>query len=150
MLKIRLATVDDLEALVQLRLALLREIGNLNDADTTPLTEATEQYLSQKLSQGFTTWIADVDGKIIATSDVVIFERPPVEKNLLGLETYLMNIYTIPQYRGNSIAAALLKLLAFVKKTGARRIWLHATKDGQHLYEKLGFVSTTTEMELVW
>jgi hypothetical protein len=44
---IREANLDDLEALVQLRLTLLREAGNLkSDASTGILAEAIRQYLS--------------------------------------------------------------------------------------------------------
>jgi len=44
---IREAHLDDLETLVQLRLALLREAGNLkSDASTGILAEAIRQYLS--------------------------------------------------------------------------------------------------------
>jgi hypothetical protein len=44
---IREANLDDLETLVQLRLALLREAGNLkSDASTGILAEAIRQYLS--------------------------------------------------------------------------------------------------------
>ncbi len=46
--------------------------------------------------------------------------------------------------------ALLREIISYVKKTDARRIWLHATEDGKRLYEKVGFVSTTDEMELIW
>ncbi len=61
------------------------------------------------------------------------------------------NIYTVPSWRGKGVAMALLReIISYVKKTDARRIWLHATEDGKRLYEKVGFVSTTDEMELIW
>ncbi|MGV0106186.1 GNAT family N-acetyltransferase [Nostoc sp. DSM 114160] len=54
-------------------------------------------------------------------------------------------------WRGQGIATALLKeVINFVRATEAKRLWLHATEDGKHIYEKLGFVSTAKEMEIVW
>jgi GNAT superfamily N-acetyltransferase len=150
---IREANLDDLETLVQLRLALLREAGNLkSDASTGILAEAIRQYLTRTLPAAkFVAWVAEVNGEIIGTSGVVMFERPPIYGNLSGMEAYVMNIYTIPNWRGSGVATALLgEIISYVRKTDARRIWLHATEDGKRLYEKVGFVSTTDEMELIW
>jgi ribosomal protein S18 acetylase RimI-like enzyme len=153
MLTLRQATLNDLEALVQLRLELLREVGNLkDDTDTAALAKAIQQYLGEKMPRGeFLAWVAQVDRQIVATSGAIVFQRPPIDGNLSGWETYVMNIYTLPQWRRKGIATALLEeIIRFVQATNARRIWLHASEDGKHLYEKFGFVSTATEMELVW
>jgi GNAT superfamily N-acetyltransferase len=150
---IRQANLDDLEALVQLRLSLLREAGNLqSDTPTAALVEAIRQYLTKTLPTGqFVAWVAQVNSEIIGTSGMVMFEKPPVYGNLLGLDAYIMNIYTVPNWRGKGVATALLReIISYVKMTDARRIWLDATEDGKRLYEKFGFVSTTKEMELLW
>lgn len=95
--------------------------------------------------------MAEVDSEIVATSGVVLFQRPPINGNLCGLEAYVMNIYTVSAWRGKKVATALLReIINFVRATEARRIWLHATKDCNRLYEKVGFVSITKEMQLVW
>jgi len=60
-----------------------------------------------------------------------------------------LNMYTIPQYRGKGIARSLLeKLIEECKKTGVRRIWLHASDVGKPLYTKMGFTFHHGEMEL--
>ncbi|WP_375475068.1 GNAT family N-acetyltransferase [uncultured Nostoc sp.] len=62
-----------------------------------------------------------------------------------------MNVYTIPMWRGQGIATALLKeIISFVRATEAKHLWLHTTEDGKRIYEKLGFVSTSKEMEIFW
>jgi GNAT superfamily N-acetyltransferase len=150
---IRQANMDDLEVLVQLRLSLLREVGNLRSGTcTADLAEAIRQYFTKTLPTGqFVAWVAQVDGRIIGTSGVVMFERPPVDGNLSGLDAYIMNIYTIPSWRCKGVATVLLgEIISYVKQTDARRIWVHSTRDGKHLYKKFGFVSTLKEMELVW
>jgi GNAT superfamily N-acetyltransferase len=61
-----------------------------------------------------------------------------------------MNMYTCPAYRGQGIATALLQvILEEVKRRGIQCIWLHTTDAGKSLYEKTGFVSTTSDMELL-
>ncbi|MEH2142223.1 GNAT family N-acetyltransferase [Nostoc sp.] len=92
-----------------------------------------------------------MDTQIIATSGLVFFQRPPYNSNLSGLEAYVMNVYTIPMWRGQGIPTALLKeIISFVRATEAKRLWLHATEDGKRIYEKLSFVSTSKEMEIIW
>ena len=153
MFYLRRASFADLEALVQLRLELLREVDDIqDDTDTAAIAQATRKYLVDKMPQGeFLAWVAEVENQIVATSGLVFFTRPPYNGNSSGLEAYVMNVYTVPIWRGQGIATALLReIISFVKETEAKRIWLHASKDGKPLYEKLGFVSTTKEMEIVW
>ncbi|MDZ8136341.1 MAG: GNAT family N-acetyltransferase [Nostoc sp. DedQUE04] len=153
MFNLRQANLQDLEALIQLRLELLREAGDIKgDSDTTNLAEATRKYLGEKMPTGeFLAWVAEVNNQIVATSGLVFFQRPPYNGNFSGLEGYIMNVYTIPMWRGQGIATALLKeIISFVRATEAKRLWLHATEDGKHIYEKLGLVSTAKEMEIVW
>ncbi|WP_251956285.1 GNAT family N-acetyltransferase [Nostoc commune] len=99
----------------------------------------------------FFAWVAEVDNQIVATSGLVFFQRPPYNGNFSGLEAYIMNVYTISMWRGQGIATALLKeIISFVRATAAKRLWLHTTKDGKRIYEKVGFVSTSKEMEIVY
>ncbi|MBN3890358.1 MAG: GNAT family N-acetyltransferase [Nostoc sp. JL31] len=153
MFNLRQANLQDLEALIELRLELLREAGEIKgDSDTTNLVEATRKYLGEKMPSGeFLAWVAEVDSQIVGTTGLVFFQRPPYNGNLSGLEAYFMNVYTIPMWRGQGIATALLKeIISFVRATEAKRLWLHATEDGKRVYEKLSFVSTAKEMEIVW
>lgn len=105
---------------MQLRLELLREAGEIKgNSDTTNLAEATRKYLSEKIPSGeFLAWVAEVDCQIVATSGLVFFQRLPYYGNLSGLEAYIMNVYTIPMWRGQRIATALLKeIISFVRAT---------------------------------
>ncbi len=158
---IRRADLDDLDAVVKLRLELLREVGNLRrDAPAARLAEATRRYLADKMPKGeFAAWVAEVDDEIVGISGLVITERPPLADNLSGVEGYVLNMYTIPECRGRGIAAVLLdEIIDFAKGTDARRVWLHATPVARSIYEKAGFVprsagsrtSAVSEMELVW
>jgi GNAT superfamily N-acetyltransferase len=135
-----------------LRIDFLHELEPLSNTRREALLDATRIYLASKMPKGeFIAWVSEVRGRIIGTSGLVLFERPPVAANLLGREAYIMNMYTVPEWRRQGVATALLQeILCFVKETGAERIWLHATVDGRSLYEKYGFVATSTEMELIW
>lgn len=154
-LNIRQASIADVEELVKLRIALLQEVGDIEEStneNIEALGKAIRCYLNKKIpSSEFVAWVAETNNYLVATSGMIFLERPPFNGNLSGLEAYLMNVYTVPLWRGKGIATALLReTLKFAKQTEARRIWLHATEDGKHIYEKFGFVSTIKEMELVW
>jgi GNAT superfamily N-acetyltransferase len=146
-----MATLDDLETLVKLRLDFSREVGDPN-ADKTPLAEATRQYLASKMPEGqYRAWVAELDDRIVGVGGLVLFERPPTSRNLSGLEAYITSMFTVPDCRGKGVATALLReIMAFVRGTDARRTWLRATKDGRPVYEKAGFLTPTAYMELFW
>lgn len=61
-----------------------------------------------------------------------------------------MNMYTAPDYRRQGIAYKTLELLVLdARKRGITAIPLEATKMGNPLYEKYGFVKMNDEMELL-
>ena len=156
MYKIRPATLDDVDELTRLRLVFLEEVGNLSgeEIELRELGEAFGQYLRRKMPKGeFIAFVgvSEETGEIVATSGVTFFERPPNGVNLAGLEAYLSNMYTVPDWRGKGLGTALVAaVIKRVKETGARRIWLSTTELGRPVYEKAGFVESKSDMELVW
>ncbi len=153
---VRRATLEDVEDLVGLRLALFREANLLADAlapgHAADVAEATRRYLERTIPSGaFVCWVAAVKGRVVACSGLVLFERPPSARNLSGREAYILNMYTAPEWRGKGLARTLLDyLIRFARATDARRVWLHATDAGRPLYEQAGFVANAHEMELTW
>ena len=139
---IRQATSDDIATLTNLRVAFFEDIGDITDEKhAAAFREATYRYLNEALPQGkFLAWVAEEDGQIIATSGLIFFEQAPTPINLVGNEGYVLNMYTLPQWRGRGIARTLLEeIIRYVKKTGIPQLWLYATDEGRPLYEKLGF-----------
>lgn len=155
---IRKATLEDVDDLVKLRIELLREISEvdeyymveLNDDYLAKLADAIREYFAAKMLENeFLAWIAEDEGKIIASSGLVFHEKPPIHGNLTGREAYIMNMYTVPEWRSKGLATSLLKeIINFIKETNVQRIRLHATEVGKKIYEKMGFVSVSSEMVL--
>jgi len=149
---IRRATFEDVEMLVQLRSALLQSTGNIqNEAEKETVAQANRAYFVRTLpTKKFLAWVAEVNSQIVGSSGLVFFERPPMHGNLSGQEAYIMNMYTLPAWRSQGVATALFQtILAFLKEAGIKRIWLHTTEAGRRLYEKHGFTTTNTEMEVL-
>ena len=141
---------------MDLGLALERESGHLTqEAMLAEVRRATGQYFFEALpAEAILVWVAEADGTIVATSGLIFFQKPPSERNLTGLEAYLLNMYTVPAWRRQGIATKLLQnLMACAKQRQAHRIWMYATQDGRPIYEQAGFVPKrrhTLEMELIW
>ena len=158
MLIIRKATLEDVDELVKLRIELLREISEVNEHYTAKLNDdyiekladAIREYFTDKIPENeFLAWVAEDKGKIIASSGLVFHEKPPIHGNLTGREAYIMNMYTVPAWRNKGLATTLLKeIIKFIKETNVQRIRLHATEAGKKIYEKMGFISDSSEMIL--
>ncbi len=122
----------------------------MNNAQADALAEANRCYFQNKLSSGeFVAFLAEVDGQIVGTSGLVLFEKPPTPGNIRGMEAYALDIYTTPDWRGRGIATALAKeAICSAQEVGAR-VWLRAmSEDGRRIYERLGFVGSHSYMEL--
>jgi GNAT superfamily N-acetyltransferase len=141
---------------VDLRLALERESGHLTqEAMLAEVRRATRQYFLEALpTEAILVWVAEAQGTIVATSGLIFFQKPPSERNLTGLEAYLLNMYTVPVWRRQGIATKLLQtLIVYAKQHQAHRVWMDATRDGRAISEQAGFVAKrrqTLEMELIW
>lgn len=73
----------------------------------------------------------------------------PTYHNPSGKKAYIMNMYTIPEYRRRDIAIKTLDMLIKdTKNKGITSISLEATDMGRPLYEKYGFIKMNDEMEL--
>jgi GNAT superfamily N-acetyltransferase len=155
----RRATLADLEAYLPLRMAMLAEVGMLPDEpQRTQLLIANRCYFQESLpKETYLAWLAESQGEIVAIGGVLLFIRPPTGENMLGLDGYVMNMYTLPEWRGMGIATRLMQLIIEeMRLRHAGRLWLHATPIGRPIYESFGFApvnqdrlpTATIEMEM--
>jgi GNAT superfamily N-acetyltransferase len=140
----RRATINDKLILVEFRVRFLNELTHHSENNETRIVrEALLEYFNKAIpSNDFIAWLAEYDGKIIATSGMVVQQIPAryggVESGRLG---YLLNFYTIPEARRNGIATVLLsKLIEESKSLGLKYLYLHASEDGVNIYRRAGFV----------
>lgn len=152
MVIIRRATIDDLSSLIHFRIALFREMGLLNNKITVEsFQKACKDFFSQFIPiEEFLSWVAEDDkGEIIATSGLVYLQKPPDPRNMRGIEAYVMNMYTLPEWRNQGIATKLMEeIFTFTKKKGINLIRLHTTEGARSAYGKAGFIEVDNEMVL--
>lgn len=99
-MRIRRAEASDIEALTRLRLAFLRETGQVSEAHVRAVEEATRAYFARTLPRDeFVAFVAEHEGTIVGTSGLVPYQRPPSQRNPGGREAYVLNMYTLPAWR---------------------------------------------------
>ena len=140
----RRGMIRDIPVLIDLRVRFLNELYEHPEDDKTEiLRKSLLEYFAKAIpSKDFIPWVAEYNGKIIATSGMVVWQIPAryggVESGKLG---YLLNFYTVPEVRRKGIATRLLnELIGEAKLLGLRYLHLHASKDGINIYRKAGFV----------
>jgi len=149
--QVYMATLEDIDEIIGLRVALLKEVGEIqSEQDAEHVVNDTRKYLEETLPNNeFISYIAKSNGKVVSISGAVLFKRPPYLDNLKGIEAYVLNMYTLPQFRGKGLAKKLLEeCIKYCKQKEVKRVWLHASEGGKSLYEKIGFTFKNSEMEL--
>ena len=150
-LEYKKATIDDLELLVKTRIEVLRAANKLDKSvDMSEVMQQSSEYYSKALVNGSHTAYLVFDGeKFIGAGGVSYYRVMPTYHNQTGEKAYIMNMYTLPEYRREGIAFKTLDLLVKdAKKRDIVEISLEATDMGRALYKKYGFEKMKNEMEL--
>lgn len=161
---IRRAELTDLQTLVDLRVAYLRDIEKLaEEAIDASLLDATRRYFMRKMPTGeYIGWVAlaraiataesrgALRAKVIGTAGLFVYDRPPANPGG-GREGRLINVYVVPSWRGRGVANALIEAsVEGARRGGVHRILVDDSPAGRRLYEKAGFTNVNSIMELVW
>ena len=145
------ATIEDIDLLTETRIKVLRAANQLSDKEDMKEVEKESYHYYQKalLDGSHIAYLVFDRERFVGTGGVCFFQVMPTYHNPCGKKAYIMNMYTLPEYRRRGIAAKTLDML--VKDAwnkGIRAISLEATDMGRLLYEKYGFVKMNAEMEL--
>jgi GNAT superfamily N-acetyltransferase len=139
----RRATLDDVPVLVDCRIRFLNELLNHSEDDETEVVrKSLLEYFSKAIPSGdFVAWVAESDGRIIATSGMVVWQKPAIYRGVeSGKLGYLLNFYTVPEERRKGIGTRLLsEVIKEARLLGLKYLHLHAAKDGISIYRKAGF-----------
>jgi GNAT superfamily N-acetyltransferase len=143
----RRAQLSDVPALVACRLRFLNELNShAEDDEARVVQESIRRYFTKAIPSGeFVAWVAELDGELVATSGLVVWQQPAryggVESGRLG---YLLNFYTVPEARRRGIATRLLtEIIWEARSLGLRHLSLHASEAGESIYRKAGFTESS-------
>ena len=145
------ATIDDIGAMIEIRLSILKSANGLPDnTDFTNIKHNLYSYYQDKLRSGeHIAFLAKENENIVATGGICFYQVLPTYHNPSGQKAYIINMFTEPEYRRKGIATKILDLL--VKESlnrGVEFISLEATSMGKAVYENYGFKKMGAEMQL--
>jgi GNAT superfamily N-acetyltransferase len=146
---IREASPNDIPEILRQRRRMYEDM-HYNDAialDT--MASLSSSYLTSAMADGsFRAWLATDGDRIVAGGAVVISPWPAHPYDLQCRRATILNVYTDPEYRRRGIARQLMQtMIAWCQREGFARVTLHASDDGRHLYQSLGF-EASNEMRL--
>src|SRR5215510_9490899 len=145
--RVREATIDDLDVLVHHRIAMFTDMGL--DFDAPALAAAFAPWLRAMMPAGtYRAWLAVAeDGSISGGAGATILPWPPGPTYPGDTLAFVYNVYTEPSHRRQGIAVLLMDALhAWCSANGVTSIALNASRDGQPLYESLGYQLSPSPM----
>lgn len=148
MIQYRIATKDDLNLLMQIRLEMLKVVNDLTpDYQFSPdFIDSSKAYFE---NADQTTVLAYAGDTVIGCATICYINIMPTFDHPTGNRAHLMNVYTNIQYRRQGIACHMVDMLIEeAKEKGVTEISLDATQVGRALYRKCGFVDSEECMVL--
>lgn len=152
-IEIRRAGIEELAVLIEWRMRVLSEVFAANkDADNLTIRSNNEAYYRKHLSDGTHTAcfaVAQGDNQIVGCGGICYQAEMPSPDNLNGVNGYIMNVYTVPEFRGMGIGEKIVMfLINNAKQHGAGKIYLESSDAARKLYRKIGFADMKDYMKL--
>ena len=132
------------------RRSMFRDMGEGTVEELDRMVKVARPWLARALADGsYHHWLAlDSSGRVAGGGGVLLTPWPASPEDTCSQRAVILNVYTEPEFRKRGIARQVMRtILAWVKEQGLGSVNLHASADGQPLYEKLGF-EATNEMRL--
>ena len=148
MVDIRIASKDDIDRMMNIRLEMLKVVNDLPEDyeySDEMINESREYFLT-----GDQMTVLALDGEeTVGCASMSFIRVMPTFDHPTGRRAHLMNVYTRDEYRRQGIAKKMVKLLIDESwRKGITEISLDATVSGRPLYESMGFTDSTECMIL--
>ena len=148
--KVRPAVVEDIPALVELRLGMFESMGYTDPVKLEKLRKESYAYMIDKLPSGeYMSWVADVNGQAVASGGLVIRSAPPTIRNPRGLEGYVISVFTDPEWRRQGMSRAIMTAIVdYLRSQVITAVTLRASEQGRPMYLSLGFTPDEKAMAM--
>ncbi|MFZ1006235.1 MAG: GNAT family N-acetyltransferase [Candidatus Sulfotelmatobacter sp.] len=146
---IHAATINDISEILRERRAMYEDMGHRDAATLEQMASLSADYLGKAMSDGsFRAWLASIENHAVCGGAIIISPWPAHPYDLECRRATILNVYTYPEFRRRGIARQLMQtMIGWCAGEGFARVALHASDDGRHLYESLGF-EPSNEMRL--
>ncbi len=145
--RVRHATIEDAAVLAHHRIAMFVDMGVPLDAETLDLN--FRAWLTETMAAGsYRAWLVEIaDGTVVAGGGITIVPWPPGPRYPGNRLAFVYNIYTEPAHRRHGLARRVMDVIhAWCREAGILSLALNASRDGQPLYESMGYVVTPSPM----
>lgn len=141
-IEIRRAGPEELDLLMEWRMTVLREVFSIPPNDPMETLEyANRIYYQPALKTGeHIACFACADHKPVGCGGICLYREMPSPDNPNGGCAYLMNIYTLPEYRNRGAGKSIVTWLwQQASAYGIHKIYLEASETAHEFYKKMGF-----------
>jgi len=146
---VREASLTDIPEILPQRRAMYEDMNYKDSAALNEMAKLSAMYLEKAMADGsFRAWLAFENDHAVAGGAILISPWPAHPYDLECRRATILNVYTDPTHRRRGLARTLMQtMIDWCQRQGFARVTLHASDDGRHLYESLGF-ETSNEMRL--
>ena len=145
------AGIDDIDALVKMRLDyLLEDNGSLNDSDIKAIKRDLPEYYKSHINKDLFIYVVREEQIIVSCAFLLVIEKPMSPAFINGRTGTVLNVYTSPANRHRGYANMIMEmLLADAKELQLSVVDLKSTDDGYHLYKSVGFADDCSKYHLM-
>jgi GNAT superfamily N-acetyltransferase len=143
----RPATLDDVAVLSRHRISMFTDMGVSLDRDA--LDGAFRAWLAETMPSGtYRAWLIETpDGETVAGGGITILPWPPGPRYPGSRLAFVYNVYTEPAHRRRGLARLVMDAIhAWCREADVTSVALNASRDGQPLYEAMGYEVTPSPM----
>jgi GNAT superfamily N-acetyltransferase len=153
--QVRLATAGDADVIAWHRARMFQDMGRLPPELFDSLRSSARERLMVALGTGeYIGWLASaretpdtvVAGAGVQRRQVLPHPRQRTDGSVVvagGRHAIVLNVFTEPRWRRQGLAELLMRhILEWARSEMLDRLVLHASIEGQRLYQRLGFVPT--------
>lgn len=138
--------INYIDEIIDLRLKQLKDECSVESFDLKP--NLFKFYTEQLISDNFAIFGFIDNNRIIATGSLSIMYKPPYYNCPNGKIGLLSSMYVDPSYRRQGLATKMLdKIVEYAKENDCSLIHITASKMGELLYTKYGFIKKNNFME---
>lgn len=148
---VRAATPVDAPIIAVQRGQMFVEMGGMTPQEAGAQRGLWTDWLAQALAAGdYAGFVIENAGEIVGGVGMMFLPKIPTTKDPALHKAHILNMSVSPQHRRRGLAGALMRsALQEARQRGLRSVSLNAAPMGKGLYERLGFVeSTSPEMRL--
>ncbi len=140
------ASASDIQLLIDYRIIFSLEISGPqpNEAIEQLQKSLCDYFKRAIIENSCMSYFIKCGDEVASIGEMVMRSQPGNFRNPSGRVGYLMNMYTVPKFRGQGLCSIVLNaLIQDAKKEGITAFELHSTKAGEGVYIKNGFILHT-------